>query len=428
MNRGLLNTELLEVEILGSFFLDPTLVGEVAVTLEPGLFTHPWHRNLLKMIQELHRMGQELSMTRLVTVFEKHMEKVGGVSYLSELTRSAFSISTLEQNIRQLIETDARRKALDLVGEYREKFMDMSAGGFEELLDQFEQRSLDIRPKALREDTTVDDIIQWYEDLVLKTQDPARALGIMTGWSALDRLTLGFQRTNLIVIGARTSMGKSAVANEIKMRATQRGHKVADFSLEMSKAQIYNRMIANLCSIPLQAIRSGHLKPEQIERISTQMEFLRKIHIDDSRGVTAEYICSEMRRLKRQEGLDLVIVDYLQEVVEPAERNDNSGSGLHRVCQKLRKAAKDCDCALIGLSQVKQDVESRQNKRPFVSDLSGSAAISAVADDILLLYRDEYYNPDTPDPGILEINLAKQRNGPTGVVKLKYEKETQQIA
>lgn len=428
MNSDLLNTELLEIEILGSFFLDPSLVAEIAVTIQPAVFTQPWHRNLMKMIQELHRQGRELSFTTFVTVFEKHMDRVGGMSYLLKLTQAAITSANVERNLRELIEADARRKAMELVDEYKDKFADISAGSFESILDEFEQRALDIRPKALQEDTRTDDIIGWYEELVLKTQDPNRAIGIMTGWEALDRLTLGFQRTNLIVVGARTSIGKSAFANEIELRATKRGFKVASFSLEMSKAQKYNRAISNLSGISMQAIRSGNLTNGHLEMVSRHMDLVRRIHIDDNRGVTADYICSEMRRLKRQEGLDLVVVDYLQEVLEEAAANDNSGSGLHRVCQKLRKAAKDCDCVLIGLSQVKQEVDIRQNKRPFISDLSGSAAIGAVADDIILLYRDEYYNPDTPDPGIMEVNLAKQRNGPTGLVKLGFKKDTQQIA
>ncbi|WP_340033498.1 DnaB-like helicase C-terminal domain-containing protein [Paenibacillus sp. FSL E2-0202] len=428
MNNDLLNTELLEIEILGSFFLDPSLVPEVAMSIQPSVFTQPWHRNLIKMIQELHRQGKELSFTTFATVFGKHLERVGGFDYLTKLTHSAVTAGRIENNVRELIEADARRKAMALVEEYKDKFSDFSAGSFESILDEFEQRSLDIRPKALQQDTRMDDIIDWYEELVLKTQDPGRALGIMTGWDAIDRLTLGFQRTNLIVVGARTSIGKSAFANEIELRVTKRGFKVASFSLEMSKGQKYNRALSNLSGISMQAIRSGNLTSGHLEMISRHMDLVRRIHIDDSRGVTADYICSEMRRLKRQEGLDLVIVDYLQEVLEEAAANDNSGSGLHRVCQKLRKAAKDCDCVMVGLSQVKQEVDTRQNKRPFISDLSGSAAISAVADDIIMLYRDEYYNQDTPDPGIMEVNLAKQRNGPTGMVKLNFKKETQQIA
>ncbi|MEK5358818.1 replicative DNA helicase [Paenibacillus sp. FSL L8-0709] len=428
MNSDLLNTELLEIEILGAFFLDPSLVSEIAVTIQPGVFTQPWHRNLMKMIQELHRQGRELSFTTFATVFGKHLEKVGGLDYLTKLTQAAVTAGRIEKNVRELIEADARRKAMVLVEEYKGKFGDISAGSFEGILDEFEQRALDIRPKALQEDTRMDDIISWYEDLILKTQDPNRALGLMTGWEGIDRLTLGFQRKNLIVVGARTSIGKSAFANEIELRVTKRGFKVASFSLEMSKEQKYNRALSNLSGISMQAIRSGNLTPGHLDMISQHMDLVRRIHIDDSRSVTADYICSEMRRLKRQDGLDLVIVDYLQEVLEEAAANDNSGSGLHRVCQKLRKAAMDCDCVMIGLSQVKQEVDIRQNKRPFISDLSGSAAIGAVADDIILLYRDEYYNLDTPDPGVMEVNLAKQRNGPTGLVKLGFKKETQQIA
>ncbi|CAH1215958.1 replicative DNA helicase [Paenibacillus sp. JJ-223] len=428
MNNDLLNTESLETEILGAFFLDPSLVSQVAVTIQPSIFTQPSHRNLMKMIQELHRQGKELSVTTITTVFEKHIAKAGGVSYLVQIREAAVTAANIEQNVRQLIEADARRKAMALVEEYKDKFADISAGSFEGILDEFEQKALDIRPKALQEDTRMDDIISWYEDLVLKVKDPNRALGIMTGWDALDRLTLGFQRTNLIVVGARTSIGKSAFANEVELRAAMRGFKVASFSLEMSKEQKYNRAISNLSGVTLQALRSGNLTEGHLEKISKNMDLVRRIHMDDSRGVTADYICSEMRRLKRQEGLDVVVVDYLQEVLEDAMANDNSGSALHRVCQKLRKAAKDCDCALIGLSQVKQEVDLRQNKRPFISDLSGSAAIAAVADDIIMLYRDEYYHPDTPDPGIMEVNLAKQRNGPTGMVKLRFNKETQRIA
>jgi replicative DNA helicase len=428
MNSDLLNTELLEIEILGAFFLDPSLVSRIAITIQPAVFTQPWHRNLMKMIQELHRQGKELSFTTFATVFGNHLEKVGGFDYLSKLTQAAVTAGRIENNVRELIEADARRKAMTLVDEYKEKFGDISAGSFEGILDEFEQRALDIRPKALQQDTRMDDIIGWYEDLVLKTQDPSRAVGLMTGWDGIDRLTLGFQRKNLIVVGARTSIGKSAFANEIELRVTKRGFKVASFSLEMSKGQKYNRALSNLSGISMQAIRSGNLTPGHLDMISQHMDLVRRIHIDDSRSVTADYICSEMRRLKRHDGLDLVIVDYLQEVLEEAAANDNSGSGLHRVCQKLRKAAMDCDCVMIGLSQVKQEVDIRQNKRPFISDLSGSAAIGAVADDIILLYRDEYYNLDTPDPGVMEVNLAKQRNGPTGLVKLGFKKETQQIA
>jgi replicative DNA helicase len=222
-------------------------------------------------------------------------------------------------------------------------------------------------------------------------------------------------------------MGKSAFANELAANVSRNGYKVAMFSLEMNKGQIYNRFVSSMAKIPLQDLRTGKIPPEKRDDISTVMSQISQITIDDTRGVTADYIASEMRRLKRQEGLDFVVIDYLQEIVEAAEKNDNTGSPLHRVCQKIRIAAKECDCFVLGLSQLKQDIDTRQNKRPMISDLSGSAAIAAVADGIILLYRDEYYDPETKEPGVLEVNLAKQRNGPTGLVKLNFDKTHQTI-
>lgn len=423
----MLNTETLEAQVLGTILKDPTVTKDVLQTLPLEIFKQPRHRNFYKMVQRLDQKNEEVNYTNLGTYFAEKLEHVGGISYLSQMEGSVASVADLQDATHKLFEIDAREKLLKLLDETIGKANDPLSGDFAEILDEFEQKSLQIRPKTTRENRAIDELSAWYEDIILKVQDPTRAFGILTRWGALDRMTLGFQRQNLIVVGARTSMGKSAFASEIKMRASRLGHKVASFSLEMSARQIYTRMAANLCTIPMQAIRTGNLTQHQIERLAACMDELQKIHIDDTRGVTAEYISSEMRRLKRHEGLDLVVIDYLQEIVEPHERSDNNGSGLHRVCQKIRKAAQDCDCAVIGLSQVKQEVDVRKDKRPFISDLFGSSAISAIADDIILLYRDEYYNQDTSDGGILEVNLAKQRNGPIGTIKLKYDKDYQKI-
>lgn len=418
---------MLEQNIVGSILKDPTLMMEAVVSLRADMFVNPYHRNLFRMYEELYREGIVIDPVNILARYEKQMDTIGGFAYLRQLHSSVIFEHHFPDHVQRLVEAYSRAKALRLMNSFRPRFEDPSSGSFEETLDEFERLTLEVRPRKFHRDTGVKDVVEWYEQLVLKREDRTRAFGIMTGWQEIDRMTLGWQRTDLIVVGARTSMGKSAFALEIAMRASRRGHKVAIFSLEMTKAQNYNRMMANLAKVSMQSIRVGNLTDAQLEEISVQMDAITKIHIDDERNVTAEYITSEMRRLKRQEGLDLVLIDYLQEVVEPNERNDNGGSAMHRVCQKFRKAACDCDCAVVGLSQVKQEVEGRANKRPFVSDLFGGAAISAVADDIVLLYRDEYYNQDTDDRGVLEVNIAKQRNGPTGVVKMKYEKNYQRI-
>lgn len=420
-------TDIIESQVLGTLLLDPELVKETLEVTNVEMFIHPTHKNIYVMIEKLNGRQIEPTLQNIAIHFAKNIHKVGGIGYLSEMMSSVPSVKQFSYMLKKFIEFDARRKFNQLIETYKERIADPVETDFEELLNEFERKALQIRPKTLEKQSRIDGLVDWYEDLELKMADPKRAFGMMTGYTGIDGLTLGFQRADFFVLGARTSMGKSAFANELANNVSKNGYKVAMFSLEMNKGQIYNRFISSKAKIPLQDIRTGKVAPEKRDLISNAMSEISQITIDDTRGITADYIASEMRRLKRQEGLDFVVIDYLQEIVEASEKNDNTGSPLHRVCQKIRIAAKECDCFVIGLSQLKQDIDTRPNKRPFISDLSGSAAIAAVADGIILLYRDEYYDPDTKEPGVLEVNLAKQRNGPTGLVKLAFDKAYQNI-
>lgn len=423
----MLNTEILETEILGTIFQDPSLADEILSTVPMDMFRVPRHRNIFRMMERIRQKGEDVTFLTIAQNFAKDIDKVGGIGYLQEMTSSVASLHTINESIKKLFEFDARIKWSMLLEEYKEKASDPMAGAFEEVLDEFEQKALEIRPKNLSRPTTTDSLIDWYEELILKKNDPKRAFGMILGWDEIDRMTLGLQRADFSIVGAATSIGKSAFANEVKLRVSERGYKVADFSLEMNKDQLYNRMVSRLTGISMQALRVGNVTDGQLEKIAWAMERIRKMGIDDTRGITVEYITSEMRRMKRNEGLDLVIIDYVQEIEEPSQNTDNGGSALKRICQKLRKAAKDCDCHVMGLSQLKQDINSRQNKRPTLGDFAGSKSITDVADLAFLLYRDEYYDPDTDDKGIMEVNLAKQRNGPTGMVKMPFDKSTQRI-
>jgi replicative DNA helicase len=423
----LFNIEFVETQLLGTIFKDPTVFKDIKTVIDPNMFSLMRHKNLYKMICKLDEKDLDITITNITSYFDKEIHTIGDISYIHEMRDSVASVHQLSNTVKRFVEFDARRRWMELLESYRETAADPFAQDFEQLLDEFERKSLEIRPKSLEKQSRVDGIVDWYEELMLKMNDRKRAFGMITDYQALDALTLGFQRSDFFALGARTSMGKSAFANELVNRVSEKGYKVAMFSLEMNKEQIYNRFTASMAKIPLQDLRIGNIPPDKLDAISAAMERIKEVHIDDTRGVSAEYITSEMRRLKRQEGLDFVIIDYLQEIVEGSEKNDHSGSALQRICQKIRTAAKECDCFVLGLSQLKQEIDVRQNKRPFISDLSGSASISAVADGIILLYRDEYYNPDTADVGILEVNLAKQRNGPTGLVKLKYDKIYQKI-
>jgi replicative DNA helicase len=422
------DTEFIESQLLGTLLCDPSLVKEAIGYLDADMFTTPFHKNLFVVIEKLNAKNLDFTMQNIAINFANSLHKIGGLGYITELMRAVPSANQFEFIIGKFLEFVSRRKFEMMLNEFKERIGDPLETNFDELLNEFERNALEIRPMSLEKKSRIDDLISWFEDLELKIADNNRAYGIASGYKMLDALTLGFQRADLFVVGARTSMGKSAFANELAGNTSKKGYKVAMFSLEMNKEQIYNRFIASMAKIPLQDLRTGKVPMEKMDAVSFAMGVISNISIFDTRGVTADYIASEMRRLKRQEGLDFVVIDYLQEIVEPHEKNDHSGSGLHRVCQKLRIAAKECDCFILGLSQLKQDIDTRAEKRPFISDLSGSAAIAAVADGIILLYRDEYYNPDTKEPGILEVNLAKQRNGPTGLVKLKYDKVFQTIS
>lgn len=284
---------------------------------------------------------------------------------------------------------------------------------------------------TLETSETLFDPVKDYEDFVARTLEikanPAQTSGLITGSIDLDRITNGWQRTDLIVIGARTSIGKSAFALSNIVSLAQSGYKCAVFSLEMSKSQVYARMAACAYSIPLFRFRDGGITDEQISKLLKRESWWNNIVVDDTRGVTADHIGETMMRIKKEYGLDFVVVDYLQDIREIGEHNDNQGSALARICRKLRKSAQECDVAIMAMSQVSREVEKRNDKRPSNSDLSGSTGIETSADLIGLLYREDYYNPETSEKNILELNITKHRNGSLGTIKFFYDRVTQQI-
>lgn len=272
------------------------------------------------------------------------------------------------------------------------------------------------------------DYDEFVSYVVSVKNDPSVNSGIMTSNPDLDSITNGWQRSDLIVIGGRTSMGKSAFALNNVLELAKNGYKCAVFSLEMSKRQVYMRLASNAYEIPLNAFKNGGLSDETIHRLQQKDSFWKNILIDDTRAVTADYIADTISEIKKQYGLDFVVVDYLQDIKEIGEHTDNTGSALSRICRKLRKAAQESNVSIMAMSQVSRDVEKRgADKRPSNSDLSGSTGIETSADVIGILYRDEYYNPDTEEQNVLELNITKHRNGALGQVKFFYDKSTQRI-
>lgn len=271
------------------------------------------------------------------------------------------------------------------------------------------------------------DFEDFIDHLKQSKANPQGSVGLLTGLLDLDSITSGWQKQDLIVCGGRTSMGKSAFALANVINLARNGQKCLYFSLEMSKRQVYARLAASAYGMPLSLFRGGLITDKSIEKLEEREAWWNNVMVDDTRAVSADYIAERMWEIKQQYGLDFVVVDYLQDIKETGETTDNQGSALARICRKLRKAAQECDVPVMGMSQVSRDVEKRTDKRPNNSDLSGSTGIETSADVILLLYRDEYYNAGTKEPNIIEAIITKHRNGSLGLVKLYYDKSTQQI-
>ena len=405
-------------ELLGTLILYPKLFQEYQQQLDIQMFfDYEWLFKQMKIIEK----EEGLSLRGLITRSE-----VQQIETIKELKNAAFSEKRIPELIRKcknILLTDKLRKLSRQILE--------SCGNEEadEILRkvQKETESLFTSSTGVLRDM-IKEVDDYAERIIEISNNPAKAYGVLTNIRELDNMTTGWHKKDFSVIGARTSMGKSAFMIENLLRLNKQGYKVALFSLEMSADQIRNRMMCNIIQANFEKYRLGQLSKYEYGEMAKHKPEINTIYIDDSRGVDAEYIADVMKQLKRKQGLDFVAVDYLQDIKERGENNDNQGSALGRVCRKLRKAAQDCDCHIMGLSQVVRGVEDRQDKRPGNSDLSGSTGIETSADVIGILYRDDYYNPNTDKKGILEVNFTKQRNGKTGKVELKYDRTTQRIS
>lgn len=389
-----------------------------------SLFTE--YRNQFKadmfyQYAEIYKVMQELDNDNNLTFKNVAFHLRDQIEFLHSLRNTVISTQMLPDLIQQMKKIRLKEQLDFLISRTRDEDPDEL---YQKLRDGLDKLSI-TETNGLSDPET--DFDKWYESFEEIINDPSKALGLMTGIDELDRITTGFHSSDLIVVGARTSIGKSAFMIEMVLRLTKAGYKCAIFSLEMTKKQIYYRMMSNLLIHPLKKFRQGDFPTQRLSEVTAQRDFLKNIFVDDSRGVSADYISDTIRQLKRTRGLDFVVVDYLQDVKETGEQNDNSGSSLARICRKLRKAAQEADLPVMALSQVTRDVERREDKRPQSSDLAGSTGIETSADVIAMLYRDDYYNADTDKQNVMEVNFVKQRNGELGKVELYYDKQNQRL-
>jgi replicative DNA helicase len=370
----------------------------------------------------------------VITVFEQLLsqgkaEEIGGLAYLNSLAQYVPSAGNIRRYAEIVRERAILRKLISASDEIATNAFNPRGRPVATILDEAGQKIFNIGEEGARTKQG----FQAMESLVVKLLDrvqemadnPNDVTGVPSGFYDLDRMTAGFQAGDLIVLAARPSMGKTALAINIAEHvALNEGLPVAVFSMEMGAAQLAVRIVGSIGRIDQSHLRTGKLTDDEWPRLTEAIEKLRTIslHIDESAGLTSSELRANARRLSRQCGkLGLIVVDYLQLMSGSSNDGENRATELGEISRGLKMLAKELQCPVIALSQLNRSVETRPDKRPMMSDLRESGAIEQDADIIMFIYRDEYYTKEAcKEPGVAEIVIGKQRNGPVGTVKLTF--------
>ncbi|WP_227395031.1 replicative DNA helicase [Jeotgalibacillus aurantiacus] len=418
-----------EMAVLGAIFLEPQSLISAQEILMPEDFYRSAHQRIFEVMVRLSDRGKAID---LVTVTEelsamKELEDVGGISYLTDLAGFVPTAANVEYYahiveekalLRRLIRT-ATTIAQD--GYAREDEV-------ETLLAEAERNIMEV---ANRKNTSAfhsmkDVLVRTYDNIEMLNSTKGDITGIATGFNELDRMTAGFQRNDLIIVAARPSVGKTAFALNIAQNvATKTGENVAIFSLEMGAEQLVMRMLCAEGNINAQNLRTGALTDEDWRKLTMAMGSLSNagIYIDDTPGVRVQDIRAKCRRLKQEHGLGMILIDYMQLIHGTGKPGENRQQEVSEISRSLKGLARELEVPLIALSQLSRGVESRQDKRPMMSDLRESGSIEQDADIVAFLYRDDYYDKESENQNTIEIIIAKQRNGPVGTVSLAFIKE-----
>ena len=415
-----------EEAILGGILIDPEAISRIAELLRPEFFAITAHQVIYRSALDLFFQGQPTDLMTVTTRLtdRNQLEQVGGLTKLAQLVDRTVSAVNIDQ-YAVLVEDKYQRRKLIEAGNNIVQLGYETATPLETVLDRAEQEIFSITQERPQQDLVSigETLNQTFQDLENRNEGLTLP-GIPCGFYDLDAMTGGFQRSDLIIVAARPAMGKTAFCTNIAHHIAAGLQKlpVAVFSLEMSKEQLVQRILSSEAKIESNRLRSGRISQNEWEPISTAIGNLSELplFIDDTPNITVTEIRSKVRRLQAEQGgaLGLVLLDYLQ-LMEGS--SDNRVQELSRITRSLKGLARELNVPIIALSQLSRGVEARTNKRPMMSDLRESGSIEQDADLVIMLYRDEYYNPDSPDRGIAEVIITKHRNGPTGIIKLLFD-------
>lgn len=409
--------------------MEPAALTVASEILIPEDYYRTAHQKIYNTMLKLNDHGKAVDV---VTVTEelaaaKDLEDVGGVTYLTELAESVPTAANIEYYARIVEEKSLLRRLIRTAttiaqeGYNREDEVDA-------LLNEAEKSIMEV---AQRKNTSAfhnikDVLVRTYDNIEMLHNRKGDVTGIPTGFAELDHMTAGFQRNDLIIVAARPSVGKTAFALNIAQNvATKTDENVAIFSLEMGAEQLVMRMLCAEGNINAQNLRTGSLTDEDWRKLTMAMGSLSNsgIYIDDTPGVRIGEIRSKCRRLKQEHGLGMILIDYLQLIQGSGRSGENRQQEVSEISRSLKALARELEVPVIALSQLSRGVEQRQDKRPMMSDIRESGSIEQDADIVAFLYRDDYYDKESENKNIIEIIIAKQRNGPVGTVQLAFVKE-----
>ncbi|WP_214808522.1 replicative DNA helicase [Exiguobacterium sp. s102] len=418
-----------EQAVLGAIMIDADRLISASERLLPHDFYRAAHQRIFEAMLVLSDRGEAIDLVTVTAELSTLgvLEEIGGLAYLGELAEGVPTAANINYYVNVVDQKSTLRRLIRTANE-------IVTDGYERqnevdvLLNEAERKILEVsQGKGSANFIPISDVLtSAYATIDKLHKQSGETTGIPTGFRDLDQVTAGFQRNDLIIVAARPSVGKTAFALNISQNvATRADENVAIFSLEMGAEQLVMRMLCAEGNVDAQRLRTGQLEDEDWGKLSLAMSSLSQagIYIDDTPGIRVNDIRAKCRRLKQEHGLGMIMIDYLQLIQGNGRSSDNRQQEVSEISRSLKSLARELEVPVIALSQLSRGVESRQDKRPMMSDIRESGAIEQDADIVAFLYRDDYYNKETEDANTIEIIIAKQRNGPTGTVKLAFRKE-----
>ena len=418
-----------EKAVLGSIMLKNDVLAEIMGIIQPEDFYREAHKLAYKTMLAMSAVGEPIDIVTLTEKLRKDgtLEKVGGIMFVSDIANAVPSAASAEYYANIVLEKARLRRLIDAGNAITASAYE--AGDVDEAMDRAEQTLLTATKKASgrRERTMKEILFETYDHINELVAGKGGVTGLSTGLVELDNITSGLHKSDFIIVAARPSMGKTALGLNIAAHAALHdGKSVALFSLEMSPIQLVERIMCSEVCLDSRKLQKGMIADEDWPRLIDLSQQLDNshLHIDDTPNITVAELRQKARRYLVEDGhLDLIVIDYVQLMRGSSGKGENRQQEISEISRSLKVLARELDVPIIALSQLSRAVESRMDKHPLMSDLRESGSLEQDADIVMLLYRDDYYEQEAECPGLTEVNIAKHRNGPTGMVRLFFHKQ-----